>query len=503
MFTTAQLHAIGGTIQDQAVSLTLPSSHWDGSAAADLLGAWPSAGTDPLRAAGYWYRVEGVDTREHRFPPPDSETYGSDGRLIAIWDNVAGKGFGATLVMGVFDHERPAGGFTSELVLDHLGGPALTVKIFHYLDVDVPGWGGDDKATSLTPNYLRFTDLGGSVIRYRAQNAERYQIGVYPTLRNALNDGDTDTLSNAGAPFGPGDATAAFQWTVNLNFASRRRITGGVSVMVRLPEDYIKGEFGGSLTGFPSLLFQRLSPAEEFFSWDMRRTSLYGSGARTLTPGRRVVAADDFDGDHTTDLVEFAAASGQTFIDGEPVTGALPAPPGWRIEASGDFDADGRPDLVWRSALTHKVVIWRMQGAQRLGDIVPVPDQATDANWQIVAALDFDGDGVRDLLWYNATSGRIVIWTMNAAVQRTAGHFTIPASAGDANWRVVAAGDYGKGPATSGTPVYGSQDIIWRNATSGKLVAWHMDLAGQRTGGVFVTPDSPSDALNVEVVGPR
>jgi hypothetical protein len=128
-----------------------------------------------------------------------------------------------------------------------------------------------------------------------------------------------------------------------------------------------------------------------------------------------------------------------------------------------------------------------------------VPDQAADANWSIQAARDFNGDGLRDLLWYNSTSGNAVIWYMDAQVKRISGGFTTPMSAGNNNWRIVGAGDYGKG---SGG-VFGAPDIVWRNATSGKLVVWHMNFAGQRTAGVFTSPDSPSSPLDYEVVGPR
>ncbi len=498
-----RLHAAGGTIQDQAVSFTLLPVHWGTTAAANLLGGWSDPTTDPLVAAGYWYRVDGVDTREHRFPAPDSETYGPDGRLTAVWADVDGKGFGATLSIGVFDYERPAAGFLSELHLSYVGSTPLTVQIFHYLDVDVPGLSTNDRATSLTSRYLRFTDLGGSVVRYRSTDASRYQVSAWPTLRDALNDADVDDLSNAGTPFGPGDVTAALQWSANLGPTSLFRRVGSVSVTARQPSDYVKGDMPGRSTDFPSLLFQRITPSTELLTWDMRRTSFYGSAVRAIAPGRRVVAADDFDGDFDTDLVEFDAANGLTYIHDDPVTGALPVPLGWRIEASGDFDRDGRPDLVWRSTTTRKIVIWRMHDTLKLGDIVPVPDLATDANWEIAAATDLNGDGLRDLLWYNSSSGRIVVWAMDAAVHRTAGYFTTPMSAGDNNWRVVAAGDFGKGPATSGTPLYGTNDVVWRNATSGRLVVWHMDLAGVRTGGVFTTPDGPAEPLAYNVVGPR
>ena len=80
---------------------------------------------------------------------------------------------------------------------------------------------------------------------------------------------------------------------------------------------------------------------------------------------------------------------------------------------------------------------------------------------------------------------------------------TTPANAGDSNWRVLAGGDYGVGPAQTGTPLPGSKDIVWRNATSGNMVVWHMDFAGSRTSGEFTNPTAPTTPLDWTVAGPR
>ena len=76
---------------------------------------------------------------------------------------------------------------------------------------------------------------------------------------------------------------------------------------------------------------------------------------------------------------------------------------------------------------------------------------------------------------------------MNAQVQRLSGFFTNPPNAGDNNWKVLAGGDYSGASATSCT-----NDIVWRNATSGKSVLWQMDNAGNRTSGAFTSPDGPT-----------
>src|SRR6185436_14854650 len=121
-----------------------------------------------------------------------------------------------------------------------------------------------------------------------------------------------------------------------------------------------------------------------------------------------------------------------------PISGAATLPTNWKLSATGDFNADGKPDIVWRNFTSQKINIWTMNGTAKIGNIIPTPDQAVDGNWEIVAALDYDGDGNRDFLWYNATSGNIVQWLMNSSVVRTTGRFTNPVSAGDSNWKVLA-----------------------------------------------------------------
>jgi len=181
-----------------------------------------------------------------------------------------------------------------------------------------------------------------------------------------------------------------------------------------------------------------------------------------------------------------------------PLRGAAPLPLEWRLQATGDFNHDGWPDLLWRDTVTQLLDIWLMQGTTHVGDLVPNPDHAVDGNWRVVAALDFNRDTYSDLLWYNDFSGKIVIWFMDASVVRITGIFTNPPNAGNANWRVVAAGDYGQG---GGPP--GTNDIVWRNDTSGNIVVWFMDDAGNRTGGGFTSPPAPNMPTEWNVVGPR
>ena len=218
---------------------------------------------------------------------------------------------------------------------------------------------------------------------------------------------------------------------------------------------------------------------------------------------------DDFDGDGHNDLVLRHATTGEVrfwLLNGTSAAGTLPllgAPTlaaNWKLSATADFDHDGWPDILWRNVTSQKLVIWTMSGHVKTATLIPSPSQAVDANWEIVAARDYDGDGNTDLLWYNQTSGRIVQWLMDAQLQRLVGRFTSPMGAGDNNWKVWASGDYGSGP--GGQP--GTNDLVWRNATSGRYVVWHLDLAGLRTAGVFTDPWQPEgQPLEWEIAGPR
>lgn len=273
-----------------------------------------------------------------------------------------------------------------------------------------------------------------------------------------------------------------------------------------------KGDFDGDRQ--PDLVLQRASSGAVRV-WYMNGAARRAEGSLTPAPASaqsQVVAADDFDADGKTDLVfrqagggavEFWLLNGTARVGAPvPLSGASAPGPEWELGASGDFDHDGKPDLLWRNRQTQKLRVWTMNGAVKQGELLPSPDQAADANWSVVAALDYDRDGQRDLLWYNSTSGRIVFWRLDATLGRLSGNFTSPASAGSNNWKVVAGGDYGSGGALPAL----APDIVWRNDTSGRLVVWHMNAQSSplaRVVGEFTTPAQPQDPLDQRVAGPR
>jgi hypothetical protein len=287
-----------------------------------------------------------------------------------------------------------------------------------------------------------------------------------------------------------------------------------------LGESYDHVFFGppvkGDLDGFgeTDLVFRQVDAPTHHEVWLMNGAARLSSVPVTpdsASADWQLSGVDDFDGDGIQDLVFWSSTTGQvqfwpmnasgTTRNGAAINlgGAAPLATNWVVAATADFNHDGRPDLLWRNTTSQNLVVWTMNGTTKAGTITPSPSQAIDANWSVVAALDFNGDGNADLLWYNATSGKIVLWFMNASVVRITGQFTNPPNAGDNNWKVVAAGDYGVGPGG----LAGTNDIVWRNDTSGNLVIWYMDKAGNRTSGTFTNPSAPANPLNWKVVGPR
>ncbi len=509
--SAGQAAAAGGTTTDQAVSLTYAATHWSAFPAADLTGV-DSAG-DPLYQSGFWYRVEG-DTREYPLPQPDVEFYHLDGRVVARWNNLDGKGFAVEEETWVVDQEGPSGGFWTRLTITNNNPTTVSFTLFHYLDPNVAATASGDYGTQVATNFLEFTD-GSSSLSYRrnAQAGGHYQVAAFPILRDLLNDDAITSLDDTGLPFGPGNVTAAIQFSTKF-FGSGATGPEELSVFVNPPRRKVKGDYWG--LGLASLHGQSADRHGRYFQ-TTRRTLLEDT-VHNLTcggPARQVQAdaiqhiqpiglmgSDDFyagqDGQADfSSIVCRNISTGAAYVGSDQISGAPTLPLNWKLSATGDFDADGKADILWRNTTSQKLVIWTMNGHAKIGNIIPSPAQAVDANWEVAAAADFNGDDHRDLLWYNQTSGKIVLWFMDASVVRITGQFTNPATVGNNNWRVLAVGDYGKGPGG----VYDTQDIVWQNDTSKKVVVWFMDLAGNRTGGTFTVPDTLMGGW--DLVGPR
>ncbi len=228
------------------------------------------------------------------------------------------------------------------------------------------------------------------------------------------------------------------------------------------------------------------------------------SAGYTVGPWR-VVGSGDFDGDALADLLWRSKSAGLSVsshpvLEGSispPVQEVYPVPSGWDAAVDvgvGDFDGDGDLDLlVWEGA-GRGLVVWQLDGATWESEAPIVPGAPTDRNFEPIATGEFNGDGQPDVLFRNSATGELRAWLIidNEMVAETG--FT-PFGVSNLDWTVVAAGDFNGD---------NSDDLLYQNAISKRLVVWFM--AGTvRLCGTYFDPDKLVDPLYPywSVVAPR
>lgn len=136
---------------------------------------------------------------------------------------------------------------------------------------------------------------------------------------------------------------------------------------------------------------------------------------------------------------------------------------GWSVVGNGDYNGDGSRDILWFNAASQQLGDWT-------GDIKSNPQWnllSTNANgWQVVGSGDYNGDGTSDILWYNISAQQLGEWKM------TGNSPTWQLLSSNVNgWSVVGSGDY------SGD---GKSDVLWYNSQAQQLGEW-TDVGGSNS----------------------
>jgi hypothetical protein len=138
-------------------------------------------------------------------------------------------------------------------------------------------------------------------------------------------------------------------------------------------------------------------------------------------PGWTVVAVADMNNDGVPDLIWQNNATNQVTVNYYGGAGGAVyqgwnwlniggEPAGWRVVAAADFDGNGTPDLVWQYAPTRQVTVNYYGGAggatyQGWNWL----NEAGVAGWTVVGANDFNGDGVPDLVWQDDATAQVTV----------------------------------------------------------------------------------------------
>jgi hypothetical protein len=178
----------------------------------------------------------------------------------------------------------------------------------------------------------------------------------------------------------------------------------------------------------------------------------------------------------------------------------------WEMNGWADFNNDKVLDILWRNNKTGENGIWKLNATATGAN--PYFNPATDSyfitkiaptenGWAMESAIDFNKDGVADILWRNDTTGENAIWIMKSGSDLDAAKtdFILPIDP-ELGWEIEGAADY------TGDQI---PDIVWRNYKTGENAIWRMKVDNS-TGKVALDKGfflAKVEDKNWEIKGPR
>lgn len=197
-----------------------------GSSNLDKNGA--ATGGDSLFENWWWYRVDGVDTREFRYSTAAGT--GSPGSAFVAAGDTATATFNFTNFRSELRYQITdpdgAGTVTAHLAMNNkitnTSAAARTINIYSYADFDANGELTNNYSYNASEGRFEVADAAPTVktAYFKGFGATAYQAAVFTStsgtaVRGFPADADIDNLNNTVAG-SPGDFTGAFQWTFTL-----------------------------------------------------------------------------------------------------------------------------------------------------------------------------------------------------------------------------------------------------------------------------------------------
>lgn len=204
-----------GTVTSGTANYVVGASHWDTSPDANFTGVGTG---DQLFESGWWFRIQG-DTQETVFTVPTAQNYTGNTATLT-WTDLGGRSLGIAKSIVLTSAGAGQGEAGTTIAVTNNGAAAITLHLFNMIDLDVNGTAGTDNATLVQPNnYIRVVDATAGQCEYRAPGAVAYQALPFNATADVaaqLSNTTVTDFPNTGLPFGPGDFTGGFQWTLQL-----------------------------------------------------------------------------------------------------------------------------------------------------------------------------------------------------------------------------------------------------------------------------------------------
>jgi lysophospholipase L1-like esterase len=186
----------------------------------------------------------------------------------------------------------------------------------------------------------------------------------------------------------------------------------------------------------------------------------------------------DVNGDGDTDIIWHNGQTGQiaewlmngtSFTDGPLLNWTTATSTGWSIKGTGDFNGDGLTDLLWYNAASGDIGAWYLDKTTNVVGTTLVSGPAfantVGTGWEIRGTGDFNGDGKVDILWHHGETGSLAVWFMDG-VKAISSALLDASTALSTGWEIKGTGDFDGD---------GQVDVLWHNRDSGAVGAWLLD----------------------------
>lgn len=189
-----------------------------------------------------WYRADG-DTREYALSNQTSATVSGNLAQLEYFEPLAGGS--ESLRFALQYSLQDLGGGSAQILAGFAvinpGVSTVHVDLFAYHDANLLGTAGDDSATvgGLEREVHDITDpTGNGLMSWRAseRGIVASEVGAAPGIVGRLSDGSVSTLANVGDPFGPGDYSGGFQWSVDIDPGDAVFVGATTTTIYAVPE---------------------------------------------------------------------------------------------------------------------------------------------------------------------------------------------------------------------------------------------------------------------------